>query len=167
MTPPWDLTASPLRPVADASGLLDPLVGSLASPGGGRLKDAAGRVAQHPVALAALTAVTLEALYLLVRPQAPDLVAQLARAAAASRGADLWWAGWYGGVNIPTYSLLSGALMARAGVVTFGVLATALVCLLGADLLRGTARPRLGAVAVSVAACANLASGRVTFAAGM
>ncbi len=158
---------TPLRPAAGVSGLLDAPVGPVpadASPG---LRALATRAGQHPVVFAALTAVTLEALYLLVRPQAPDLVAQLARAAASSRGADLWWAGWYGGVNIPTYSLLSGAIMARAGVLTFGVLATALVCVLGADLLRGTARPRLGAVAVSIAACANLASGRLTFAAGM
>lgn len=125
------------------------------------------RWAVDPRVLAALTAVALEALYLVFKPQSPDLAAQLARAAAASRGAGLWWAGWYGGVNTPPYSLLSGALMAKAGVLTLGVLATAAVCVLSADLLRGTARPRVGAVAVSLVACANLAQGRLTFAAGM
>ncbi len=125
------------------------------------------RWAVDPRVLAAVTATALEALYLVFRPQSPDLAAQLARAAAASRGAGLWWAGWYGGVNTPPYSLLSGALMAKAGVLTLGVLSTAAVCVLGADLLRGTARPRIGAIALSAVACGNLAQGRLTFAAGM
>lgn len=127
----------------------------------------ARRWARDPRVLAGLTALALEALYLVFQPQSPDLAAQLARAAAASRGAGLWWAGWYGGVNTPPYSLLSGALMAHYGVLTLGVLSTAVVCVLGADLMRGTVRPRIGAVAISAVACANLAQGRLTFAAGM
>ncbi|MCU1589582.1 MAG: hypothetical protein JWP11_838 [Frankiales bacterium] len=109
----------------------------------------------------------LELIYLAVRPQAPDLPAQLARASAVSRGVQLWWAGWYGGINTSTYSLISAHLMSALGVSVVGVVATAAICLFGADLVRPTERPRAGAVAVAVAACANLYSGRITFAAGM
>jgi hypothetical protein len=112
-------------------------------------------------------ATALELLYLRLRPQAPDLPAQLARASAASRGVRLWWAGWYGGINTSTYSLLSAHLMRALGVAAVGVLATAAVAWLGADLVRSAERPRAGAVAIAVAACANLYSGRITFAAGM
>jgi hypothetical protein len=90
--------------------------------------------------------VVLEALYVVVSPHTPDLNAQLARAGAASRGVGLWWEGWYGGVNTATYSLLSASLMNVLGVLLVGILTT---------------------VAISLAACANLYSGRITFAAGM
>ena len=113
------------------------------------------------------TAVVLEVVYLAVRPQAPDLPAQLARAGAVSRGVQLWWAGWYGGINTSTYSLISAHLMSTFGVGAVGVLATAAICLAGADLVRSCERPRSGAVAITLAACANLYSGRITFAAGM
>lgn len=116
---------------------------------------------------ALVIATVLELLYLLLRPQAPDLPAQLARAGAVSRGVELWWAGWYGGINTSTYSLVSAHLMSALGVGVVGVLATAAICLCGADLVRSAERPRAGAVAISIAACANLYSGRITFAAGM
>jgi hypothetical protein len=114
-----------------------------------------------------LVAGVLELVYVAVRPQAPDLPAQLARASAVSRGVQLWWAGWYGGINTSTYSLDSAHLMSVLGVSVVGVLATAAICCFGADLVRSTERPRAGAVAVAVSACANLYSGRITFAAGM
>jgi hypothetical protein len=112
-------------------------------------------------------AVVLELLYVAVRPQAPDLPAQLARAGAVSRGVELWWAGWYGGINTSTYSLVSAHLMSALGVAVVGVMATAAVCLSSANLVRSSERPRAGAVAATLAACANLYSGRITFAAGM
>lgn len=118
-------------------------------------------------ALVCALVVVLEVGYLLLDPHAPDLAAQLARASAVSRGVGLWWAGWYGGISTPTYSLVTGSLMNALGVPAVGMLATIAICLFGADLVRGCARPRLGAVAISIAACANLYSGRITFAAGM
>lgn len=116
-----------------------------------------------PFGLAAVLCVV----YLVVQPLSPDLSAQLARAGAASRGAGLWWAGWFGGINTSTYSVLSGSVMGLLGVATFGVVATVVICAAGTDLLRRAVRPRAGAVAVTLAACSNLYSGRVTFAAGM
>lgn len=116
-----------------------------------------------PVGLATALCVV----FLVVQPLAPDLSAQLARAAAASRGAGLWWAGWFGGINTSTYSVVSGTVMGLLGVGTVGVVATLVVCAAGTDLLRHSVRPRAGAVALTLAACSNLYSGRVTFAAGM
>jgi hypothetical protein len=115
---------------------------------------------------AAAVAIALGAAYLVLRPQAPDLPAQLARASAVSRGAGLWWANWYGGINTCTYSLLSAKLMHLAGVGLVGVASTLLIAVLGGYLVRHGTRPRLGAVAIAVAASANLYSGRITFAAG-
>jgi hypothetical protein len=112
-------------------------------------------------------AILLGGLFLVLRPTAPDLPAQLARASAVSRGVQLWWAGWYGGINTSPYSLVSAHLMNALGVGAVGVLSTAAICLAGADLVRRAARPRAGAVAIALAACANLWSGRITFAAGM
>lgn len=124
-------------------------------------------VSASPVAWAALTALLAEAAYLLLRLPTPDLPAQVARAQAASRGVGLWWGGWYGGLDTPSYSLLSAHLMAAVGVRTVGVLATAVLCVGAADLVRTAARPRTAAVALSLAACADLFSSRLTFAAGM
>lgn len=124
--------------------------------------------AAHPGTVVALAlAVVLEGGYLLLQPQAPDLPAQLARASAVSRGVGLWWAGWYGGINTSTYSLVSAHLMNSLGVAAVGVLSTAVLCVCGALLVRTSARPRAGAAALACAACANLYSGRITFAAGM
>jgi hypothetical protein len=116
--------------------------------------------------VAAAVTVALGTVYLVLRPQAPDLPAQLARASAVSRGAGLWWANWYGGINTSTYSLVSAKLMNLVGVGLVGVLSTVVIAVLGAYLARHGTRPRLGAVAIAVAASANLYSGRITFAAG-
>jgi hypothetical protein len=117
--------------------------------------------------VATAIAAVLSAAYLVLRPAAPDLPAQLARAGAASRGVQLWWAGWYGGINTSTYSLISAHLMSLVGVGAVGVLSTLIVTLAAADLVKTSQRPRAGAAAVAIAAGANLYSGRITFAAGM
>jgi len=106
-------------------------------------------------------------LYLLIRPQAPDLAAQLARAQAAARGVTLWWNGWYGGIATPDYSVLTTPLMRDLGVVVVGVLSTVAVAAAAGGLLAGSRRPRAGAAAAAAGAAANLYSGRVTFAVGM
>lgn len=116
---------------------------------------------------AAGLAAALGAGYLVLAPQSPDLPAQVARAAADGRGAALWWAGWYGGINTSTYSLLSAHVMSLVGVGLVGVLATLAIAVLSADLVADSVRPRAGAAALTLSACANLYSGRITFAAGM
>lgn len=116
---------------------------------------------------ALLVSVLLGAVYLRWQPQAPDLPAQLARAAAYDQGARLWWGGWYGGVETATYSVLSPVAMHVLGVAGLGVVATIAVSVASADLLSRCPRPRTGSVLVALAAVANLFSGRITFAAGM
>lgn len=120
-----------------------------------------------PPATAATVALGLSLVFVLAGIRAPDLAAQAARASAAARGATVWWTGWYGGINLPTYSLVSGQLMSRLGVTTVGVLATATVAAAAAELLGAGVRPRAGAIAAGLAAAANLFCGRVTFAVGM
>jgi len=112
-------------------------------------------------------AAAVSVLYLLIRPQAPDLAAQLARAQAAARGVTLWWNGWYGGIATPDYSVLTTPLMRDLGVVVVGVLSTVAVAAAAGGLLAGSRRPRAGAAAAAAGAAANLYSGRVTFAVGM
>ncbi len=120
-----------------------------------------------PAAVACLVALGLSAAYVLVGARAPDLAAQLARTEAAAHGATVWWTGWYGGINLPTYSVVSAPLMQHVGVTTVGVLATVVVAAAAGDLLRDAPRPRAGAVCAAGAAAANLFSGRITFAVGM
>jgi hypothetical protein len=105
--------------------------------------------------------------YALARPWAPDLAAQIARAAAAGSGVHVWWNSWYGGTAVPSYSVLCGPLMHAVGVRGTGILATAAICGLSGVLARPSARPRLTAAAAAVAATANLVSGRITFAVGL
>jgi hypothetical protein len=120
-----------------------------------------------PAVAAVLVAIGLSTVYVLLGPRAPDLAAQLARTGAAARGATVWWGGWYGGINLPTYSVVSGPLMTHLGVTTVGVLATVVVAAAAGDLLRTAPRPRAGAAAAGAFAAANLFSGRITFAVGM
>jgi hypothetical protein len=120
-----------------------------------------------PAAAAFEVALALSLVYTILGTRAPDLAAQLARTGAAARGATVWWNGWYGGINLPAYSVVSGPLMLHLGVTTVGVLATVTVAAAAGDLLRDAPRPRVGAVAAGAAAAANLFSGRITFAVGM
>jgi hypothetical protein len=107
------------------------------------------------------------AAWLLWSPQAPDLAAQVARAAVAghSPGA-LWWTGWFAGIGLPTYSVLSPCLMALVGVGSAGALAVLTGSLATAGLADHARRPRTGASALALAQVADLLAGRVTFALG-
>jgi hypothetical protein len=121
-----------------------------------------------PVATAVVTAVALSAGYALWTPGVPDLAAQFARAGIArSVGAVSWWTGWFGGLSLPTYSLTAPTVMAVAGVRGAGLLAVLAGSAAAAAMLRGSLRPRAGAVAFTVAQLANLFDGRVTFALGL
>jgi hypothetical protein len=108
------------------------------------------------------------ALYLILVPQVPDFAAQATRAAVFQRlGSISWWPGWYGGMELPTYSVLAPALMAKIGVATTGAVASAICMWVGHQLLRGSARPRAASVAFAGTVLLNLFGGRITFLVGL
>ena len=115
-----------------------------------------------------MLAVALSAVYLWSTPLAGDLAAQTARGQLFLRsGFVSWWAGWYGGVGTSTYSLVSPALLGLLGPVLLGALSIVATPLAAAPLLRRTLRPALGGLVLSLTAAADVAVGRVTFAAGV
>jgi hypothetical protein len=105
--------------------------------------------------------------YLVNPPNVPDLAAQTARAEAARQGAYLWWTGWFGGLNLPSYSVGGPWLMAHLGVGLSAALAGLVACLLAPVLFEGTRRPRAGAITFAVGVFLNVLTGRVTFALGL
>jgi hypothetical protein len=108
------------------------------------------------------------ALYLILVPQVPDFAAQATRAAVFERlGSVSWWPGWYGGMELPTYSVLAPALMAKIGVATTGAIASAICMWVGHQLLRGSARPRAASVVFAGTVLVNLFGGRITFLVGL
>src|SRR6266581_3867097 len=120
-----------------------------------------------PASWAVIVGTVLALGYLGWSPLAPDLAAQIARAnVVRSAGNVSWWTGWFGGISLPTYSLLTPSSMAIFGVRATGV-AAAVVGGVSARLVGAARRPRAGAVAFSVAEMANLLDGRVTFAVGV
>jgi len=106
--------------------------------------------------------------YLIWAPTAPDLLAQVARAGVAARGGSVgWWTGWFGGLSLPSYSVLVPSWMATLGVQVTGVAAVVAGAGGGAMLMRDAPRPRAGSVAFAIASIADLLAGRVTFAVGL
>lgn len=131
-----------------------------------RLQRAAERLT--PAGWAVLVGGVLAIVYLAWRPLAPDLAAQIARAdVVKSAGNVSWWTGWFGGLSLPTYSVLAPSSMAIFGVRATGVAAAVVGGVITARLVANSRRPRAGAVAFSVAEMANLLDGRVTFAVGV
>src|SRR5262245_56302101 len=108
------------------------------------------------------------ALYLILVPPVPDFAAQATRAEIfAKLGNVTWWPGWYGGIELPTYSVIAPALMATIGVATTGALAAA-ICMWTAHLLfRDSARPRAASVVFAACVLVNLFGGRITFLVGL
>ena len=84
-----------------------------------------------------------------------------------SASGPLWWGGWYGGVNLPSYSVLSGSLMHLTGVSLAGVAAALFITIAGSILARGCSYPRGVAALIGAATVLDLFSGRVTFGLGM
>ncbi len=106
--------------------------------------------------------------YLLWTPQVPDLLAQVARAGVATRAGNVgWWTGWFGGLSLPSYSVLVPTWMAALGTAPVGAVAAASGAAGGAVLMRDAPRPRAASVAFAVASMADLIAGRVTFAVGL
>ena len=121
-----------------------------------------------PAGWAVIVGTALALIYLQWRPLAPDLAAQIARAnIVRSAGNVSWWTGWFGGLSLPTYSLLTPSSMAIFGVRATGVVAAVIGGVISARLVTAARRPRAGAIAFSVAEMANLLDGRVTFAVGV
>lgn len=114
-----------------------------------------------------LLAAVLFGLYLLNPPNVPDLAAQTARAEAAKDGAYLWWTGWFGGLTLPSYSVLSPAIMATLGVGLSAAVSGLVACAVAPVLFEGTRRPRAASAIFGVGVLLNVLGGRVTFALGL
>jgi hypothetical protein len=108
------------------------------------------------------------ALYLILVPPVPDFAAQATRAAIFDKlGNVTWWPGWYGGLELPTYSVIAPGLMATIGVATTGALASAICMWVAHQLFRASARPRAASVVFAASVLLNLFGGRITFLVGL
>lgn len=108
------------------------------------------------------------ALYLILVPPVPDFAAQATRAAIFQRfGSVSWWPGWYGGLELPTYSVIAPGIMATIGVATTGALASAICMWAAHQLFKGSARPRAASVVFAATVLLNLFGGRITFLVGL
>jgi hypothetical protein len=108
------------------------------------------------------------ALYLILVPPVPDFAAQATRAEIFDKlGNVTWWPGWYGGIELPTYSVIAPALMATLGVATAGAIASAICMWTAHLLLRDAARPRAASVVFAACVLLNLFGGRITFLVGL
>jgi hypothetical protein len=107
-------------------------------------------------------------LYLILVPPVPDYAAQATRAAIFDQlGNVTWWPGWYGGIELPTYSVIAPGLMGTIGVATTGALASAICMWVAHQLLRESARPRAASVVFAASVLLNLFGGRITFLVGL
>jgi hypothetical protein len=121
-----------------------------------------------PLTSALAVSVVLCAVYLVWTPDAPDLAAQLARADLVDRAGNLsWWTGWFGGLTLPSYSLITPQVMAWLGVALTGALATVGGCCGAAFLMQDAVRPRAGTAVFAVFGVADLVAGRITFTVGL
>jgi hypothetical protein len=108
------------------------------------------------------------ALYLILVPPVPDFAAQATRAAIFDKlGNVTWWPGWYGGLELPTYSVIAPGLMATIGVATTGALASAICMWVAHELFRDSSRPRAASVVFAASVLLNLFGGRITFLIGL
>ena len=107
-------------------------------------------------------------LYLILVPPVPDFAAQATRAAIFRQlGSATWWPGWYGGLELPTYSVIAPALMATIGVARTGVIAAAICIWAAHQMLRDSARPRAASIVFAATVLLNLFGGRITFIVGL
>lgn len=117
-----------------------------------------------PVAIVALLGLA----YLRWAPTSPDFAAQVARADLVRRAGNVsWWTGWFGGISLPSYSVLVPVWMALIGVRAIAAIAALAAAAAGTILARDARRPRAGGVAFALAESADVLVGRVTFAVGL
>jgi hypothetical protein len=118
-----------------------------------------------------LTAAVGVAVWLIVDPRTPDLAAQVYRANLFREAGFLVWdSRWYGGHDIPGYSLVFPPLGALVGVRAVGaaaVLASAVLFERIVVRVYGRRAARWGAVWFALAALGDAWSGRITFALGV
>ena len=122
------------------------------------------------MALAPALAAALLLAWLLVDPRTPDLAGQAYRVSLFHQlGWAVWDARWYGGHDLPGYSLLFPPLAAL-----LGLRLTACLCVLASAALFGRLAAALygpagrwGAAAFALAAAADVWIGRVAFALGV
>jgi hypothetical protein len=122
------------------------------------------RLCRHPLAvpLVLLTA------YLVWQPPVADLAAQVARADVVGMpGTGMWWTGWFGGLTLPSYSLVTPWVMAHLGAPATGAVAALVALVAARELLRTAPRPRLGTAVFGLFDVADIAVGRITFAVGL
>jgi hypothetical protein len=125
------------------------------------------RLWARPQAMVIAAAVVLAVAYLVATPRVPDLAAQVARAQVARGGVFIFWTGWFGGVNLPSYSAIAPIVMSVIGVGVTAALSALTATVAARWLLRGSRRPGLGLAFFAVDAFVDIYSGRVTFALGV
>ena len=120
--------------------------------------------------LPTLTAAVIAAAYVIIAPRSEDLAAHLLRAKLfATEGFGIWNNWWYGGHNVPGYSVLFPPL----GALLTPQLVAAVSAPVSAALFESLAYRRfgedawLGALWFGVATGVNLFTGRLTFALGL
>jgi hypothetical protein len=126
---------------------------------------------QSPWAIALAVAVPLAGAYLIAQPPSGDLAAATYRSDLFARvGVTLWDSGWYGGHNLPGYSLLAPALGALVGdrllLALCAVAASGLFGLLAQRAFGGSAG-RVAGATFALGACVGLLSGRVAYDLGL
>ncbi|MSX02553.1 MAG: hypothetical protein F2813_05260 [Actinobacteria bacterium] len=116
-------------------------------------------------------AAALAAVWLLLAPPTPDLAAQVFRATLfRNDGFAVWDSSWYGGHNLPGYSLLYPPLAAMIGPRLLGALAITASTVLFERLMRAhfpLRAARWATVWFAFAALGDLMIGRITFALGV
>jgi hypothetical protein len=120
--------------------------------------------------LAPLLAAALLAIWLIVEPRTPDLAAQVYRLGLFDHGGfAVWDEHWYGGHDLPGYSLLFPPLASLLGLRTVSVLAALASAALFERLALSVFGPaaRWGGVWFALAAVGDVWIGRVTFALGV
>jgi hypothetical protein len=121
----------------------------------------------NPQALVIWAALAAATVYLVAAPQAPDLAAQVARAQLARSGVFIFWTGWFGGVNLPSYSAIAPLVMSVIGVGVTASLSALTATVAARSLLRDCRRPGLGLAVFAANAFVDIFCGRVTFALGV
>ena len=127
-------------------------------------------VRRHPVLLATAISALASAVYLVWQPQPLDLAAQVFRAELWEReGWVVWNEAWYGGHEVPGYSLLFPPLGALLGPELLGA-----ICAIAAAAIFATIATRahgerawFGAAWFGLASTVPLYGGRTTFALGL
>ena len=118
-----------------------------------------------------ILAAVLAALWLLLAPPTPDLAAQVFRATLfRNEGFAVWDSSWYGGHNLPGYSLLFPPIAALIGPRLLGAIAITASAVLFERLMGAHFPPRAARWATvwfALAAVGDLMIGRITFALGV